>query len=186
MFSFSNELDYAENFAWHTRMFRAIAEVLREYDILFGVEFLGPKPLWTCGKYPFIHTIDKMLELCDAVGTGNVGLMLDAHHCYSSGLPGGEFARFIRAEKDIVLAHLNDSAAALTVDEQPDSPRFYPGEPGSGANDLPAFMKALTELGYTGPVVLEPFSEALKAMTDNDAIAKTVAESTDSVWPHSC
>jgi sugar phosphate isomerase/epimerase len=182
MLSFSNELDYAENFKHHTRMFRLIAEVLDAYGILFGVEFLGPKTIMAKGKYPFIHTPKGMLELCDAVGTGNMGLMLDAHHAYAAGLPGGDFAQFIRNEKDIVLVHINDDALGVPLDELNDSPRFYPGQPGGGANDLPGFMAALKNVGYTGPVVAEPFSEALKGL-DNDAILKIIAQSTESVWP---
>ena len=184
MASSSNEMDFAENFAYHTKMFRTIAGVLKEYDILFGVEFLGPKAAWTRGKYPFVHTIDKMLELCDAVGTGNMGLMLDAHHCYCSGLRGADFAEFIRSEKDIVLVHLNDDAAGVPLDEVKDSPRYYPGEPGGGANDLLGFMQALQDMGYTGPVAAEPNSATLKSMVgDDDGIIKIVSESTDSVWP---
>jgi sugar phosphate isomerase/epimerase len=165
-------------------MFRLIAEVLREYGILFGVEFLGPKNILNSGKYKFIHTPEEMLELCDAIGTGNMGLLLDAHHCYCAGLPGADFAKYIRNEKDIVLVHLNDDAKDIPPEDLKDSPRFYPGEPGSGGNDLHGFMKALVDLGYTGPVAAEPFSEALKALDGNaDAIAKVIAESTDSVWP---
>ena len=183
MLSSSDDLDYAENFRYHTKVFRLIAEVLDEYGILFGVEFLGPKNILRSGKYPFIHTPDKMLELCDAVGTGNMGLLLDAHHCYCAGLPGGEFARHIRNEKDIVLVHLNDNAKGVPPEDHKDSPRFYPGEPGSGGNDLRGFMGALKNLEYTGPVAVEPFSDALKALNDNDAIIKIVSESTNSVWP---
>ena len=184
MSSSSNDRDYAENFAYHTKMFRTIAEVLGAYDIRFGVEFLGPKAAWTRGQYPFIHNIDKMLELFDAVGTGNIGLMLDAHHCYCSGLKGADFAQYIRSEKDIVLVHLNDDAAGVPLDEIKDSPRYYPGEPGGGANDLISFMKALKDLNYTGPVTAEPNSATIKGMAgDDDGIVKIISESTDSVWP---
>ncbi len=183
MMSSSKDYEYAENFNFHVWMFRLIAKVLKDYDILFGVEFLGPKHILKANKYPFIHTIDGMLELCDAVGTGNMGLLLDSHHCYSSGLPGGEFAKYIRDEKDIVIVHINDSPAGVPIDEVKDSPRFYPGEPGGGGNDLIGFMNALKSLEYTGPVVLEPFSETLNGMSDNDAIAKIVSDSIDSVWP---
>ena len=182
MMSSSAEYEYAENFKHHTWMFRLIAEVLKEYDILFGVEFLGPKHIVKANKYPFIHSIDKMLELCDAVGTGNVGLLLDSHHCYSSGLKGGEFAKYIRNEKDIVIVHINDVAPGVPMDEVTDFPRFYPGEPGSGGNDLHGFMRALKDLGYTGPVVVEPFSQGLKGL-DNDAIANIISKGTDAVWP---
>lgn len=181
--SWSDEMPYAENFRFHTKMFRTIAEALREYGILFGLEFLGPVKLRGNGKYPFIGTIDEMLELCDAVGTGNMGLLLDAHHCYSSGLRGGAFAKHIRAERDIVLVHLNDTAPGTPLEDIDDSPRFYPGEPGSGGNDLPGFLGALLELKYTGPVAVEPFSRAIKLMTDPDAITRLVSDSIDSVWP---
>jgi len=183
MLSFSNDFEYAENFKRHTDMFRLIAEALKEYDILFGVEFLGPKPILHSGKYPFIHTLEQLMELCDAVGTGNMGVLLDAHHCYCSGLKGGEFVKYIRSEREIVLVHLNDDAPDIPIDDIKDSPRYYPGEPGGGGNDLHGFMGALKQIKYTGPIVLEPFSETLKEIKDNDQIAKTVAESINSVLP---
>jgi sugar phosphate isomerase/epimerase len=183
MLSFSNDFEYAENFKRHTDMFRLIAEVLKEYDILFGVEFLGPKTILNSGKYPFIHSLEQLMELSRAVGTGNMGVLLDAHHCYCSGLKGGEFAEYIKNEREIVLVHLNDDAPDIAIEEIKDSPRYYPGEPGGGGNDLQGFMNALKQIKYTGPVVLEPFSAALKEIKDNDQIAKTVSESIDSVWP---
>lgn len=183
MLSFSNELDYAENFTFHTGMLRLIAKTLGEYGILFGVEFLGPRTIMKNGKYPFVHTLDGMLALCDAVGTDNIGVLLDAHHCYCSGLRGDQFAAHIRRERDIVLVHLNDDRPGIPLDEITDSPRCYPGESGGGANDLHGFMNALQALRYTGPVIVEPFSEALKGMTDQEQIARIVSESTDSVWP---
>ena len=183
MLSFSDDFEYAENFKRHTDMFRNIAEVLNEYDILFGVEFLGPKTILNSGKYPFIHTLEQLMELCDAVGTGNMGVLLDAHHCYCSGLKGGEFVKYIRNEREIVLVHLNDDSPDISLQEIKDSPRYYPGEPGSGGNDLHGFMGGLKQIKYTGPIVVEPFSETLKVMTDNDEIAKIVSESIDSVLP---
>jgi sugar phosphate isomerase/epimerase len=182
MLSFSNDFEYAENFKRHTDMFRLIAEVLNEYNILFGVEFLGPKAILHSGKYPFIHTLEQLMELCDAVGTGNMGALLDAHHCYCSGLKGGEFAKYIRNEREIVLVHLNDDAPGIPLEEIKDSPRYYPGETGGGGNDIRGFMAALQQLKYTGPVVAEPFSETLKALSDSEQIAKIIAESIDSVW----
>ena len=181
MLSFSNEFDYAENFKRHTDMFRLIAEVLKEYDILFGVEFLGPKTILNNGKYPFIHTLKQLMELCEAVGTGNMGVLLDAHHCYCSGLKGGEFVKDIRNEREIVLVHLNDDSPDKPLDEIKDSPRYYPGEPGGGGNDLLGFMGALKQIKYTGPVIAEPFSEALKEIQDNDKIAEIISASIDSV-----
>ena len=183
MLSFSNDFEYAENFKRHTDMFRLIAKTLNEYGILFGVEFLGPKSIVNSGKYPFIHTLQQLMELCDAVGTGNMGVLLDMHHCYCSGLKGGDFTRHIRSEREIALVHLNDDAPDKPIEEIKDSPRYYPGETGGGGNDIRGFMNALKQIKYTGPVVMEPFSEALKMMNDNDQIAKTISESINSIWP---
>jgi predicted xylose isomerase-like sugar epimerase len=44
-------------------------------------------------------------------------------------------------------------------------------------------MGALKQLNYTGPIVVEPFSEALKQIKDNDKIAEIVSASIDSVMP---
>jgi sugar phosphate isomerase/epimerase len=181
--SSSDEFDFAENFKRHTEMLGLCAQVLKDYDISFGVEFLGPKGAWTRGKYPFIHTLTGLLELCDAIGTGNMGLLLDAHHCHCSGISGDAFVKLVRSEKDIVVVHLNDDAKGIPPDELPDSPRYYPGENGGGGNDVKAFMRGLKQIAYSGPVIAEPNSATIKAMTDNDAIAKLISESTDSVWP---
>ena len=181
--SSSDEFEYAENFNRHVKMFRLVAEVLKEYGILFGIEFLGPEHILKSKKYPFIHTLKQLMELCDAVGTGNAGVLLDAHHCYCSGVKGGDFIKDIRCEREIVMVHLNDASPETPINEVRDSPRFYPGEIGSGANDLKGFMAALKDLDYSGPVVVEPFSAALKELGDGEKIAETVSKSMDSVWP---
>ena len=91
--------------------------------------------------------------------------------------------QYVREEKDIIVVHLNQDKLDTPTDEIPDSPRYYPGEEGGGANDITGFMNGLLKIGYTGPVVPEPNSAVISAMTDNDAIAKIISESTDSVWP---
>lgn len=179
----SNELDYAENFKLTTKRLRLICEILKEYELSLGLEFLGPRGMLKMFKYPFINTIGGTLELCDAVGTGNIGLVLDAHHCYTSGVSGDGYMKYVRSEKDIVVVHLNDDAKDVPYSELGDAPRYMPGEEGGGANDLRAFMDGLRKLGYSGPVILEPFSRKLSEMTDRQEIARTVYASMDLVWP---
>lgn len=118
-----------------------------------------------------------MLELCGAVG--NCGLLLDTHYCYTAGHDMSEVGR-LRKEQ-IVLVHINDSLPGIAREDQPDSPRCLPGE--SGVIDMGAFMGGLKEIGYEGPVVTEPFSERLRAMTDRDEILDAVIESMKAVWP---
>lgn len=179
----SNELEYAENFKLTTKRLRLICEVLKEYEISLGLEFIGPRVMLSMFKHLFINTIEGTLELCDAVGTGNIGLVLDAHHCYTSGVPGDGYLKYIRSEKDIIIAHLNDDAKDVPYTELGDFPRFMPGEEGGGGNDVQAFMDGLQQIGYTGPVILEPFSKKLSQMTDWLEITKEVYASMDLVWP---
>lgn len=179
----SNTLDFAENFTVTTRRLRLICEVLNHYEISLGLEFIGPRGMLKMFKYLFINTIEGTLELCDAVGTGNIGLILDAHHLYTSGLPGDGYLKHIREEKDIVVVHLNDDQKGTPFDELGDFPRYLPGEEGGGANDLAAFMEGLHKIKYTGPVIMEPFSKKLEEMSDPLKIAKEVYHSMDLVWP---
>lgn len=181
VFSWGDELDFAENFRLHVKRLRACAEVLREYDISLGLEFLGPKTLRVNHKYEFIHTIDGMLELCDAIGTGNVGVMLDAYHCYTSHMAMDGFAGLLKNESQIVIAHVNDAPKGKEIDLLPDTKRFLPEE--GGAIDLKTFLKTLCGLGYTGPVLVEPFSEKLAALDSPEQILPLVKNSLDLVWP---
>jgi predicted xylose isomerase-like sugar epimerase len=44
------------------------------------------------------------------------------------------------------------------------------------------FFKGLQELGYTGPVLPEPFEQKLKEMSFEDAVIEA-KKAVDSVWP---
>ena len=44
------------------------------------------------------------------------------------------------------------------------------------------FLECLGQIGYTGPVMAEPFSESVRKMPTEEAIRAT-REAVDSVWP---
>ncbi|MDL2205858.1 sugar phosphate isomerase/epimerase [Eubacteriales bacterium OttesenSCG-928-N13] len=179
IFSWSDELPFAENFRVHVKRLRACAEVYKDYGIQFGLEFLGPQTLYVGKAHEFIHTLSGMLELCDAVGTGNMGIMLDAYHMYSAGMDVTDLSAF-SDESQIVTVHINDAKKGQSLETLPDTLRYLPGE--GGGIDLKGFLSALESFGYTGPVIVEPFSEKLKAMDDPAQIAKIVGDSIQSVW----
>jgi len=176
--SFNDEMDFEENFQWHRRRLQWIGNVLYPRGIYFGLEFLGPKTLRTGHTYEFIHTMDQMLRLCREVVSEKLGLLLDSWHWYTS---GGTVDDIRRLKKELVVdVHINDAPAGIPVDEQIDSVRALPGE--TGVIDLAGFLGALQEINYDGPVMAEPFSEKVRAMPPDQAIAVT-AEAIDSVWP---
>ncbi len=176
--SWSDEREYGENFAWHAARFRAIAEVLETHGCRLGIEFIGPKTLRAGRKYEFIYTLEGMMELAAAIGTGNVGLLLDAFHLYTSGGSVQDLEQ-ITAE-DVVTVHVNDAPAGVARDEQIDNVRCLAME--TGVIDLPGFMRKLDEMDYDGPVTMEPFSERINAIEDPLEAAQLCGKYMDKLW----
>lgn len=176
----SDTRPFAENFAWHVARFRPIAQVLKDAGCRFGIEFIGPKTLRANRKYEFIYTLDGMMELAAAIGTGNVGLLLDAWHLYTSGGTVADLDK-VRAD-DIITVHVNDAPAGVPRDQLVDNVRRLPME--TGVIDLPAFMRKLAQLGYDGPVTPEPFSERVNAIASQDPLqaAQITAQAMDQLW----
>lgn len=174
----SDELSYDENFALHRRRLGRIAQILEDYDIRLGLEFVGPATFRRGKKNEFVHDLAQTIELCSAIGRSNVGLLLDLFHWETARQSDSDFA-LIPNEEFIVLVHLNDAPPGRTIDEQLDNDRRLPGE--TGVLRVRPFLEGVIRLGYTGPVVVEPFSAALKAMAFDDAVAATKA-ALDKVW----
>ena len=174
----SDEREFDANFAWHLERFGAIAEVLKEQGIRFGIEFIGPQSLRPPERHSFIYTMEGMLEMAAAIGTGNVGLLLDAWHLYTS---GGALADLDKiSNEDIVNVHVNDAPAGLTMAEYNDHDRRLPCE--SGVIDLAGFMGKLAGLGYDGPVTPEPFSARINAIEAPLEAATETAKSMSQLW----
>jgi len=178
--STSETRPFDENFAWHVARFRPVAEILSAGGCRLGLEFLGPKTMRTGRRYEFIHTLEGMMKLAGAIGTGNVGLLLDAYHLATSGGSVADLDQVTAA--DIVVVHVNDAPAGIPMDEQLDQVRRLPME--TGVIDLPAFLRKLADLGYDGPVTPEPFSQTLNELARRDptAAAERAARSMDRMW----
>jgi sugar phosphate isomerase/epimerase len=176
----SDERSFQENFDWHVARLRPIAEVLRDEGCQFGIEFIGPKTYRAAFRHEFIHTLDGVMELVAAIGTGNVGVMLDSWHLYTSGGTLADLERL--TNHDVVVVHVNDAPTGIARDEQIDTVRTLPME--TGVIDLVGFMRALREMGYDGPVMPEPFSQRINdlAATDPEAAAREAARSMDALW----
>lgn len=156
----------------------AVAQVLAEHDMRLGLEFIGPKTSRAKRRHEFIHTMEGMLELCRAVGTGNVGLLLDCWHLYTSG--GSMDDVLDLSDQQIVDVHVSDAPEGVALEEHVDNVRRLPGE--TGVIDSARFLECLDQIGYSGPVVAEPLSRPSDAKTDQEAIRATKA-AMDAVWP---
>ncbi|MBI4530875.1 MAG: sugar phosphate isomerase/epimerase [Candidatus Latescibacteria bacterium] len=175
--SFSDELPFRENFEWHVKRFRPVAQILKDHGCRLGLEFLGPKTIRNGHRYEFIHTVWGMLDLCSTIGTGNVGLLLDAWHWYTS--HGTiQLLRNLRAE-NVVYVHINDAPRGIPVDEQIDNVRELSGA--TGVIDLVGFLTSLQKIGYDGPVTPEPFNKRVNEMEASEA-ARVTYEALAGVW----
>ncbi len=174
---FSDDKPLEENIEFHVERFRPIGEILSEYGCCLGLEFIGPKTMRDGKKYEFIYTMEGMLELCDKIGTGNMGLLLDAWHWYTShGTLDG--LKKLTADQ-VVYVHINDAPKDTPIDEQIDNVRRLPGE--TGVIDLVGFLKCLDEIGYEGPITPEPFSDKVKGLEPLAAAQLTMKDFLE-VW----
>ena len=175
--SFSNELPFEENFSFHASRLGSVAEILDHHKCALGLEFLGPKTLRINHKHEFIHDMDGMLRLCDAIETKNVGLLLDSWHWYTSHGTLDQIGRLKRT--DVVYVHVNDAPVGIPIDEQIDDVRRLPGE--TGVIDIVGFLKTLKQIGYDGPITPEPFEKKLRELPIEEAVRK-VGKALDNVW----
>ncbi len=164
----SDELTYLQNMRQHAVRLRAIAQVCKDNGQRFGLEYVGPKTLWTSRKYPFIHTMAEAKDLIAEIGTGNVGFVLDSWHWQMAGEGAAEL-KTLRNE-DIVSIDLNDAPAGIPADQQIDSKRELPLA--TGVLDLKTFLNTLQKLGCDAPARCEPFNAALRALPPEQALAK--------------
>ena len=173
----SEELDYNANMELHVKRLRPIAQILADHGCSLGLEFVGPLTMRQGHRYQFISTLPEALELGDRLGTGNVGLLLDCWHWYTSHGTVDDIKHLTTDQ--VVYVHVNDAPAERTVDEQIDNQRLLPGA--SGVIDIAGFLQALKQIEYDGPVVVEPFSAELNALPHAERV-KATHDSLTKIW----
>ena len=173
----SNDMTYQENWDFSVKRLRAVAEILKAHGHSIGLEFIGPATSRKAAKHLFAYSMDAMLGLAAAIGTGNVGLLFDTWHWYTCRSTVDDVRKL--SASDVVYVHINDAPAGIDPDEQIDNIRCLPAE--TGVIPLTELMQILNGIGYEGPVTPEPFSKKVNEMSPPDA-AKAAAESLNQVW----
>jgi sugar phosphate isomerase/epimerase len=173
----NNELTYLQNFNLHKTRLREAALILADYGIRLGLEFVGPRTSRARFRFPFACTQHGMLELTNAIGTDNMGLLLDSWHWYTS--HGTVEELLTLTNKDIVHVHVNDAPEGIEVDAQRDNQRRLPAT--TGVIDLKGFINALKKINYDGPVECEPFDSKLRQLPDPKKLKATI-DSLNRLW----
>lgn len=151
------------------RRLRLCADVLADAGMRLALEYVGPHHLRSRFGHPFLWDLESALELIDAIDRKNVGLLIDSYHWHTT---GGTAEDILKLDAGHVLhVHLND-APYVPVPEARDDERLYPGE---GTIDLPAFLGALSRIGYTGIIAQEVFTAAPPSGTAEQLAARSKA-----------
>ena len=167
----SADRTYLENLRIHTRRLREAAGVMQDHGLRLGLEYVGPKTSRVSQRYEFVHSMAEMKDLMAEIGRANVGFVLDSWHWYTSGEKKKDLLT-LRGDQ-VVSVDLNDAPAGIPVDQQVDGRRELPAS--TGVIDIASFLGALKEIGFTGPVRVEPFNEAVRRMPPEQAIAAAKA-----------
>jgi sugar phosphate isomerase/epimerase len=165
-----DRLTYNENFRRHARRLREVARILDDHGQRLGLEYVGPRLSWTSSRHAFIHTLAETRELIAAIEVNNVGLVLDSWHWFHAEEDVDDITSL--EAKDIVAVDLNDAPRGLAREAMPDQPRELPAA--TGVIDVKAFLGALLDIGYDGPVRAEPFRRELGALPPEEAARAAV------------
>ena len=168
---FHAELTYLANFRLHAKRLRACARILGDHGLRFGLEYVGPKTLWSSKRHSFVHTMAETKELIAEIGLENVGMILDSWHWYTAQETTDDLRTL--QNQDVVACDLNDAPAGIPIDQQIDHRRELPTA--TGVIKLKDFLSVLMEIGYDGPIRAEPFNRDLNQM-DNDSAAAVTAK----------
>ena len=165
-----SSLSYVENFRQHARRLRSVAQVLQDHEIRLGMEYVGTKTIWTRQRYPFIHTLKEMRDLTGEIAIGNPGVVLDCWHWWQAEDTVAELLAL--KNEEVISVDLNDAPRDVAKDQQVDGRRELPCA--TGVIDVGAFLRALNQIGYDGPVRAEPFNKPLNDLENEPACAATI------------
>lgn len=164
-----NGLTYVANFKQHAKRLREVTKVLADHGLRFGLEYVGTWKNWTADRHPFIHSMAETKELIAEIDQPTLGFVLDSWHWFTAGESAKDLLTL--QNRDIVACDLNDAPKGRALKEQIDNQRELPAA--TGVIDIAAFLKALAQIGYDGPVRAEPFNQPLRKLDDDPAAMAT-------------
>jgi sugar phosphate isomerase/epimerase len=167
----SSTRTYLSNFKFHQQRLTEVARVLKDNGLRFGLEYVGTPSARARAKYPFIHSLAETRELIAAIGTGNVGIVLDSWHWWTAGDTEADLLTL--HNEDIVSIDLNDAPAGLTLEQQQDGQRELPAA--TGVIPVGKFLAALQKIDCDAPIRAEPFNKKLNDLPNDEACAATIS-----------
>ena len=132
-----------------------IGAVLAGFDLKLAIEWLGPQQIME-EPYPFRAGIQMALDLADASGQGNIGILVDPVHMWGARQQMPDIERL--AAGRVFAAHIDDFPEG-DPDVLVDSDRIMPGD---GIIDLVGFCRHTVAAGYKGSIEVELFNPEIR------------------------
>ncbi|MFV5693241.1 sugar phosphate isomerase/epimerase family protein [Flavobacterium sp. LT1R49] len=123
------------------QVFTEVADYANKHNIT-----IAPEPINRYESYVFTAA-DEVLDMIEAIGINNIGLHLDTFHMNIE--ERNFYDPIIRAENRLKHIHITESDRGMT---------------GEGNVHWDDFFKALAEINYQGPLVLENFSSQIREL----------------------
>lgn len=172
---YHDSLCYSKNFKLHVDRLRKILDVLDRYGISLGLKFQAPVSLRMWHKYWFVHSFDGLFSLISAIDCRNCGVIMNSWHWQFSGMKKFDFNQFKNGEQ-IIAVHINDAPKGLQEEDYQDLSRELPCT--TGILKIRDFLAGIDEIGFNGPLIVEPFYDRLNMMS-LDEVLKLVSASMD-------
>lgn len=123
-------------------------------------------------------TLPSAWQQIEQVGAPNLDIVVDAFHLFAAGRTADDL-RDVPVER-IALVQLSDVLTQPLPGQVTTQARHHRCLPGDGLWPLETLIDALAEMGYSGPIGLEVFNDALKAR-DPRAVAREAMAALEAV-----
>lgn len=137
---------------------RAVADYAGERGVRLAIEPLNRF------ETDMVNTVDQGLKLCDDIGRENVGLLVDTFH--------------MNIEEKQIEAAVRRAADRIFHVQVSENDR---GTPGSGHVPWGPFFESLSDIGYSGQIVVESFLPTVKEIARAVSLWRPVAPSMESL-----
>lgn len=126
---------------------------------------------------PVADNLLQLAELLDDTHTGHAGLLVDSFHWAAAGADPHHITGLTPGS--VAHVQIADTPASPTAGELTDTRRLFPGD---GTLPWPVLADALARAGYAGPVSVELFNPALRALPAGE-IARLSHHAATRCWP---
>jgi D-psicose/D-tagatose/L-ribulose 3-epimerase len=137
---------------------RTVADYAGQRDVRLAIEPLNRF------ETDMVNTVDQGLKLCDDIGRENVGLLVDTFH--------------MNIEEKQIEAAVRRAGDRIFHVQVSENDR---GTPGSGHVPWGAFFESLSDIGYSGQIVVESFLPTVKEIARAVSLWRPVAPSMESL-----